>query len=717
MTTATEGLASPRLGCFADAEAVLAKSLPNYTSRPAQQVLAQTMETLFNDCRAVEDEKGKVTKPGEAIQLLAEAGTGTGKSLAALISAILTEVARGGRVIISTSTIALMNQYIRKDLPFLEKHLPVKFTWAQLKGLSNYACLARLQDATPDQVVNLEALREELGDDEAQHTGDQDDIVTEIDSEHWKFVSTTSDECPGRSSCAFGDRCFGYAAKDKAAEASVVITTAKMLFLDLAATIQAREESPDGTDPGSFIIGKRTVQIIDEAHAAADIAADTLGFELKEGGLRLFANEATSFINIHSGADADAEKIFESIEQSIDRIRTILLDHIEASKKSEDGDDRAPTSVLTVEFVKEHFEIFLALVNRVNELWTLLDRIKIEKGAKDKQETKRKSLQARARSILRAIAKILEAPEIDMVAWPETYEQKLRTGGTVVRWMLKARPIEVGPILRDEMWSKYPTALISATLSVDGDFTYMARTLGLRSARTLNVGTPFDYPNQAMLFHPASTVPRPTGGEERSRWQTYANEVSLKLVRDAGGGAMLLFTSVKDMKAAHALLAPKLEADGYPCYLQNDGMTSQEIATHFRQEEDSVLFGTKTFFTGVDFPGWTNRLVIISKLPFPVPTEPIYAARAEKIRKANPNNKWASLDQLGVPMMALELHQAFGRLIRTVSDVGVVAVLDSRLGTTPYGKRVRKGMPDAPYTTDLDDVAEFFRGWRAVKAS
>lgn len=701
-----------------EAETYLAQGLPGYTPRPAQQHLMHAVESLFDDCRPVRDDDGKIIEEKPPQWLLAEAGTGTGKSLAVLIPSIVSEIANGGRVIVSTSTLALMAQYVRKDLPLLQRLLPNDFKWALLKGLSNYACAAKLETASPYQVHNLVALRKELEDGPGVHSGDRDDIETELDANQWSLVSSTSDECPGRSACPFAEQCFGLEAKDQAAQADLVVTSTKMFFVDVAARMEAREKHPEGKDPGSFIIGKRTAVVLDEAHTAADIAADTLGYDLRESGVRRFVRDAVSFVNVHGGFEADAEQMGESLNTAASRIGGLLAAYISIMKDSPNLEACTDKPVLTAEFIGEHFGLFTDLYHGISHLWSAVNRASVEKGS-EYQEVQRRRLESMAANMVRSLQKILMSPDIGMIAYPEMHRPKGRDGteGDTTLWILKARLIDVGPVLRQEVWNRYPAVLVSATFSTGGGaegFRYMARTLGLGGARTLNVGTPFDYPRQGMLYYPPSGTASPMAAN-RALWQSWSTEASLMLIRAAGGGAMSLYTSVTDMRAAYAALAPKLATDGITCYMQGDGLTNQEIADRFKADEDSVLFGTKTFFTGVDFPGWTNRLVIISKLPFAVPSEPLYAAKKRRIDAANPNDAWASMKQLALPMMDLELRQAIGRLIRTTADVGVVAVLDPRLGTTAYGKRIRATLPPFPQTTDLDDVTRFFQQQRELR--
>ncbi|GAA1978804.1 ATP-dependent DNA helicase [Kitasatospora viridis] len=709
MTTATP---EPQLRTFADAENVLASRLPGYTARPAQQKLAAAIEAVITACE---------TDPAPQ-HLLAEAGTGTGKSLGALIPAIL-GVSRngriaGGRVVIATSTLALMTQYLEKDLPFLKEHLPVDFTYAPLKGLGQYVCKDKLQEATSEQVANLADLIEETMADGSTSTGDRDTLTTPVAPEEWRHVAVGANECPGRSGCAFGQTCFGYKAKDEAAEANIVVTNHKMAMLDVKVKMSIAESNENGIGE-SVILGDRDLMIFDEGHELPETAQSTLGFEVKEGGILAWADQALNFVTLQSATDdenaerdleaiRDTEKLVETIQAKLVEIREIVVKLMEIEG-----------ATLDVDFVEEHYPVFEALTQAITRAWHKIKAAKITKGEKGAQGTKQKRLLTLGESYLTNIARVLEAPEIDMVAWPETYTARSKkTGEQVTRWALTACPIEVGPILREELWNETSAVILSATLSTgNSGFSYAAKTLGLEKATTLDVGTPFDYERQMLMYVPGAKteagepmpIPSAKDKDARAAWQTWAIETIAMLVRDAArGGAMLLFTSKTDMIAAYNLLAERIGAAGFPVYMQGKDHTNKEIAQKFKEQKDSVLFGMKSFFVGVDFPGDTNRLVVMMKLPFAVPSDPVIAARSKKIKERGGND----FAELALPLMMLTLGQGFGRLLRTVTDYGIVAILDPRLSTTHWGKNIVRGLPPAPVTTSLDDVKTYYAAWR-----
>jgi ATP-dependent DNA helicase DinG len=249
---------------------------------------------------------------------------------------------------------------------------------------------------------------------------------------------------------------------------------------------------------------------------------------------------------------------------------------------------------------------------------------------------------------------------------------------------------------------------MSATLSAGTGkhrFDYVARRLGLTdTAATLDVGSPFNFRQQALTFHPDKSVPAPAG-DTRSEWENWVTAATLELVRAAGGGALLLYTSRKAMTEAYDVLGRQLRGDGLNCFVQGGDMSVKEMAERFRDDEHSVLFGLRSFMTGMDFPGNTCRLVVVDKLPFAVPTDPIHKARADAIERAGGN----AFADLVVPSMTLTLLQAYGRLIRNADDRGVVALMDPRLASKGYGRGIVKALPPAPVTTALGDVRGFYR--------
>lgn len=657
---------------FADAERVLAQRLPGYTERPQQQRLAVAVESIIAD-------------PTDPRTGLLEAGCGVGKSLASTIPAILarkTDPETGRvvpqRIIVATATKALQEQYANKDMPFLEENLGVDFDWALLKGRSNYVCLSKLAEATTVELPNVERIREELG--EEGHSGDFEHLANAVPEDKKYLLSMSSTECPGKTECPFGKICFAERAKEIAKDSQVVITNTAMLMTELKI-----QEISDGQVK---MLGEYDAVVVDEAHEIPEIAAGALADQFRQRGIQNLVTRARNFLGEQDGKSVSelADSLTGNIEQ--------IWSHLEALAQGEQVELK-PTEL------GAHVEPYIELVEGLRELEQIVTATQIRTGHPIRETAKQRRI---ARAIISMVMKLTEFLTSEgLVRWVETETVgKGRNRREIA--VLKYSPIEVGPFLNKMLWSQVPAVLVSATLSVGGDFGYITETLGLTAPETLNVGTPFDYSTQAQLFVPDKRKPDPS--RQRSEWLSYAQNTTRDLVRAAGGGALLLFTSRTAMRSSYEMLRDTLELAGYTVLMQGEHGTNKEIAQRFSEDTHSVLFALKSFFTGVDFAGETCRLVVIDKLPFPVPSDILYKARADKIVRQYGN--WADFDRLSIPMMSLTLVQGFGRLIRSVQDRGVVAILDPRLTSKGYGKRIISSLPPAPVTTDLEQVARFY---------
>lgn len=648
-------MTTSQIRTFAEAESVLAESLPGYTERVQQQQLAAFVEQVI----------------AEGGHGLAEAGCGTGKSLATMIPAIL-----GGRkTVVATATKALMEQYANKDVPFLQEHLPVEFTYALVKGRSNYLCRAK---ALETDAYATPALPEVLAEIEADpaHDGDFDHFTTTLSDIEKRNLSSTSAECPGKRDCPFGDVCFAEAAKQRGREAQVVITNTAMLLTDL----KVREL----TDGLVAMLGNYELVLIDEAHETEDYATNALKDQIRQSAIKRTITECDNFAGIQgSNIDPDVSAALRAVDAAWD-----------VFPAPKDG-EIAPTSL---RFFVENDGPFVDLIEALTALSQTIGGVSITRDQM-KSEARRASLAKRCRAYADTIALAITADEELVVRWIEI-EKNNRTG--VSQKVFNSAPVHVGSYLREWLWDTTPSVLISATLSTGGDFSFISDRLGLpETTKALSVGTPFDYEKQALLFIPPSQAPSP---KDRNGWLGYSATMTQELVSAAGGGALLLFTSRSAMTQAYENLAPGFEAKGFRCLMQ--GQRSNKIlAEEFSTDTHSVLFALKSFMTGVDFQGDTCRLVVIDKLPFPVPTDPIIAARCDQIKRYGGND----FSQFTIPLMTLTLEQAYGRLIRTSQDRGVVAILDSRLSSTGYGQRIVKNLPGSPRTTVLADVQSFYQ--------
>lgn len=683
---------------FLSLQGLFAKHLPGYRRRPQQEHLAQAAELTLNQDLAEHD----------PMHLLAEAGTGTGKSLAALVAAILASRAGGAeyrkRFVVATATNALLTQYTKKDLPWLEEVLAevgIDFTWAPLKGIGNFVCLAKM--AANPAIENLHSLHQEIAPDEngqRTHTGDRDDITTPIDQRReWPLVSASSDECPGRGKCSFADQCFGLRHKEAAMDADIVATNLAVLLTDTKIARETAGEDGEGQRI-NVLLGSYDGLIIDEAHELEDQATAHLGFDIKQGGLLKWADQAMSFLAVHEGSDEQrlgkSYAAHQDVVDAIDALTQPIADQLEYDR----------TGAIDADFISFHADRFVTLWTTLEALRQRVIARKIDDSAdQEREEAIRQRIMTTGRNFLANIKAVLLADPNDMVRWAEMYGHERMTVGK--RWMIKAAPIGVGSYLREELWSRYPAVLMSATLSAgtgEHRFDYIARRLGLKdTAATLDVGSPFNYRTQALTFHPDKTVPAPAG-DTRTAWESWVTAATLELVRAAGGGALLLYTSRNAMIDAYDIIGSKLRLEGYTTFMQGGDMSVKEMAERFRADEDSVLFGLRSFMTGMDFPGNTCRLVVVDKLPFAVPTDPIHKARADAIERQGGN----SFGDLVVPSMTLTLLQAYGRLIRSGEDRGVVALMDPRLASKGYGRGIVKALPPAPVTTELARVRAFY---------
>jgi ATP-dependent DNA helicase DinG len=647
---------------FAEAEARLAKVLPGYESRQPQQVLAGAIEDALDECKHV----------------LAEAGCGTGKSLGALIPAILS----GKRVVYSTATKALQEQVAGKDLPFLKDHLGVDFSFALLKGRSNYFCLAKAVDADP-RYVPVDAMLKEL-DANPHHSGDREHFKTvSVDEKSFRNVAATSEECPGKRKCPFGDQCYAEFAKARAKAADVVVTNHMLTFTD----VKIREV----THGFGSMLGDVDAYIFDEAHEIEEIATNAIADVVRESGVRKLAVEIQNYLIDHRDPNANA------IGQDIQAALAHLWDRL----PTDDG------ATMTKAWFVNNFEPFADLMDTLK---AGAEAVEAQRPTDSRDEARQTRLSTRAMNYASSFRVAMLAADDTLVRWIEHDDKKNR--------LFKHAPLRIGPWLDAGIWSRVipstvtddnpdgepvTAALMSATLSVGGKFDYLLDRLGLpEDTRTLNVGTPFDFSTQAMLYVPDAKLPSP---KDRQAWMTTTPIITMDLIDASGGGALLLYTSRSAMQQAYATMAPRLKAKGYTVFMQGQDGTNKEIASAFQADEHSILFALKSFFTGVDFGGDTCRLVVIDKMPFAVPTDVMFKARSEEVER----HGGRPFSDLTIPMMTLTLLQGFGRLIRTKSDRGVVAILDSRLSSTPYGRKIVEAMPPAPVTHSLEDVRAFYR--------
>lgn len=629
----------------------LSRSLKGYEHRPAQLALSRAVtETL---------ESGGF--------LLAEAGTGTGKSLAYLVPAMLSE----GRVVISTTTRHLQEQLLNKDIPAL-KALGLSKRVALLKGRQNYLCLHRFEafDRRPDFLSPDDARPYEEFRDWARDTatGDQSESNTAEDWPVWRKVSVNADGCLGRTCPQFLD-CHANKARTAASEAHVIIVNHALLLSDLSLRTRA------GTEDRRILPAYDAV-ILDEAHGLEDAATEHFSTSLSGPKLSRLAGEVEKL----APGLASSSTLVTRLSIELRAATNTLFNELLSARQRSATTDWVP-------LVEAHPQ-FLTKLSRVNEALDALAGA-ISDDSADAKTAKRRLEDAGADAAL-----LLEAKEPGVVFWVRFSEH----GAS-----LHAAPIEAGRLLSERLSAVAKSVVLtSATLTSAGkgaepSFEFLVERLGLTqsSPRTLRVDSPFDYAKNAALYLPKH-LPEPNAPEYLDAFVTEAEA----LVELTGGRAFLLFTSLKAMQGAHARLSSHL---GYPALLQ--GSAPRAVLLEKFRAKPSVLFASHAFWEGVDVAGEALSLVVVDRLPFAPPDDPLQAARCRAL-EAEGIEPFSAYQ---VPRAALALKQGFGRLIRTATDRGIMALLDVRATKKRYGKAFLDTLPPAQRVHDWEALEAFWQ--------
>jgi ATP-dependent DNA helicase DinG len=618
--------------------------LPGYEDRPGQVRMAELVADAIRSKQ----------------HLIVQAGTGTGKTLAYLVGAIV----MGEKVIVATATKALQDQLATKDLPFLAEqlaHLGPEFEWAVLKGRSNYLCLQRLREA--QQASGQDALDLGLSDDARGHvlrgelkrlaawagespTGDQAELDWNPTDQAWRAVSVGSDECPGATRCPMGDPCFAERARRAAQVADVVVVNTHLYGLSVAAA--------------GAILPEHDVVVFDEAHVLEDVMSDTVGVQLAPGR---FAAVAGAVRRIVSDQAIDAQ-----LSELVPALRDALAEH--------SGTRLRTPFPAAIESVLEDAEARLA---RAGE--ALANIATSDEDAKQRQ--------------LRAQQLTTRALEAVHIARNVTETQVPFVSGRPEFPVLEIAPLDVGPTLAAGVWAERTAVLTSATIPAK-----LAHRVGLPDDRTTlaDVGSPFDYAEQAVLYC-AMHLPQPKAPGFRAA----VNDELVALIEAAGGRTLALFTSWAAMDAAVEGVRGRVPHE----ILTQRDLPKPALVAKFAASAETCLFATTGMFQGVDVPGDTLSCVVIDKLPFPRPDDPLLSARRDLLGPA-------AFGEIDIPRAATLLAQACGRLIRSRSDRGVVAVLDPRLGTARYRWDIVSALPPMKRTRHRAEAEEFLRSLRGA---
>jgi ATP-dependent DNA helicase DinG len=658
----------------------LAASVPGYERREGQQQMAAAVAALI--------ENGGT--------LLAEAGTGTGKTLAYLVPAVLGRQ----RLLISTGTKNLQEQIYFKDVPALREALGVPFTATLMKGRANYLCLHRWQiyrdhveeDAaiggrlidTGDRVL-LPVIDEWL---QRTETGDRGELAELPENlPLWSEISAEASSCLG-AECPRHAECFVTLMRQRAAESDVVIVNHHLLCADAAVRHSAYGE----------VIPASPALVIDEAHQLEDVATQYFGVavssfrvdDLVRDVVRLLASRPAAANGSSGVADefrftpAQVHRISQAAAWLTDCTRT-FFDGIGQGRMPSAGETRAR---YTSETMAPHTEAGLELAGALDRLEAAVTPAAAPtETSPDYEDEAVAAIRRRAAEISQDLRRLLRADDPDFVFFLEA-----RGRGVILR----AAPINVAQIVRDTLLDRFRSVLLtSATLAVDRSFEYIKRRLGVQRPQELQVASEFDYATQALLYLPRRMPPPKTPD-----FATAAAREAIEILKRSRGRAFVLLTSYAVLRAVEPLLRMSLP---YALLVQGTAPRSRLIE-EFRGTPNAVLLGTSSFWQGVDVVGDALSCVIVDKLPFASPGDPVTAARIDAIRTAGGD----AFADYQVPLAILTLQQGLGRLIRHRTDRGVLAILDPRVRTMGYGRRFLASLPPAPVTHELDAVERFF---------
>jgi len=598
---------------------------------------------------------------------IVEAGTGTGKTLAYLIPAI----SSGRRVVISTATKSLQEQLFQKDIPFLRKHFAPNLKVALMKGRSNFLCISKLNQMQDQSLLKgideMDYFRQIKDWAKLTETGDRTELTfLPDDSELWGRLDARRDSCTGQK-CPSFNPCFVTGMHQRAKEADLIIVNHHLFFADLALK----------RDDFGSILPEYSAVVFDEAHEIEDVASDYFGRQVSNFRSEELARDTDQTLRLLARGTP-------SLLRKTQRIRERSRSFFELFPPRE-----GKFSFLRREreaFLEQHREAYDALLSSLKSLET-------EMAAQTDKPEELVRMARRSFELRQELMFLFESNEKNFVYW---YER--RNKGV----FLTATPIDVSQILRERLFEQFDTVILtSATLTVGGRFDYVRQRFGLDHAKERKLPPEFDYPSQALLY-----LPRKMPDVRDPGFSSKAADEIVQLLDHSQGRAFCLFTSYTQMKDLYERVRQRVS---FPLLLQGTAPRSA-LLERFKNTEGAVLFATASFWQGVDVPGEQLSCVIVDRLPFAVPSDPVVAARVEALQDEGRN----AFAEFQVPQAVLSLKQGFGRLIRTKTDRGVLALLDTRIQRMPYGKIFLESLPRYRVTYELTDVARFLDGEKAA---
>ena len=627
----------------------LARQLEDYSVRPLQQQMAAAVHAALADHES----------------LICEAGTGTGKTFAYLVPSLLS----GKKIIISTGTRHLQDQLYGKDLPIIAKAAGIPVSSALLKGRNNYLCRHRLRETekdgrslSPQHHTLLFTIRSWLGQTE---TGDLTELSDLPDKSPFKLsITSTTENCLGQE-CEFFDDCFVFKARKKASDAQLVIVNHHLLLADLSL-----RESGFGE-----VLPKADSIIFDEAHQLPELAAEFFSESISSRQMLELINDSRLAQHNDAGDVQGFDDILNKLQRVVQHLRLVLGK----------GDLRSAWQELDSDAGIRQAASDLAEALKVME--QALDPLAQRSRALD-------NCWRRCGNLMHMLAAFREREQVDMVQWVET-----RGTG----FLLHQTPLDVSTVFQSRLAQHESSCIFtSATLAVAGDFSHFATQLGLAEVTALSWPSPFDYARQALLYLPPD-MPEPAD----PAYTAHVVDAALPVINASQGHAFILFTSHRALQEAGALIRNRTN---YPVLVQGDAGKTELLDT-FRQTRHAILLGTASFWEGVDVRGEALSCVIIDKLPFAPPDDPVFRARAVRMQENGKN----PFMEYQLPQAIIQLKQGVGRLIRDQQDYGVMVICDPRLRSKPYGRKFLASLPPGmPMTQAILDVENFFAGHRGV---